>query len=316
MNAGTEPNWYPDPHGRHELRYWDGSAWTDHVSNGGVASTDPVGPTAPVTPAASEPAKTVVIPSDEQQLPPPVGPTGGTPLDQISSPSGGTNASSASEKSFPIVPVAVGLAVAAAVIIGIVLLVGGGGGGGDFGTNEGELTRAEPVQRFDIELDKGEAFRARAIPRDQGLDLVITLAVDADAAEETIETIFLSDDFDDIFSDAFDIFSSDFSDLEELPFERNEVFSLGDFDRGASGDAEFVAFLAPVSGTYSMLVSDFSGDRGEFELVVEKWDQTIEFEGSDDFLDEFEDLGREDFFASDAPFFDDFTDFSDDEFGS
>ncbi|MGH9134767.1 MAG: phospholipid scramblase-related protein [Ilumatobacteraceae bacterium] len=35
------PNWYPDPMGRHELRYWDGQVWTDHVSNQGATSTDP-----------------------------------------------------------------------------------------------------------------------------------------------------------------------------------------------------------------------------------------------------------------------------------
>ena len=35
-------NWYPDPNGRAELRYWDGSAWTDHVSTGGQQSTDPL----------------------------------------------------------------------------------------------------------------------------------------------------------------------------------------------------------------------------------------------------------------------------------
>jgi uncharacterized protein YxjI len=41
----TPANWYPDPNGRAELRYWDGSVWTDHVSTGGVQSTDPVGGT-------------------------------------------------------------------------------------------------------------------------------------------------------------------------------------------------------------------------------------------------------------------------------
>ena len=40
---GTTPaNWYPDPTSRHQHRYWDGNAWTDHVSNNGVQSTDPV----------------------------------------------------------------------------------------------------------------------------------------------------------------------------------------------------------------------------------------------------------------------------------
>ncbi|MDQ3352503.1 MAG: DUF2510 domain-containing protein, partial [Actinomycetota bacterium] len=28
----TPANWYPDPSHRHELRYWDGTTWTEHVS--------------------------------------------------------------------------------------------------------------------------------------------------------------------------------------------------------------------------------------------------------------------------------------------
>lgn len=40
-------NWHPDPVGRNELRYWDGTAWTDQVSNQGVTGADPVdGPAA------------------------------------------------------------------------------------------------------------------------------------------------------------------------------------------------------------------------------------------------------------------------------
>jgi uncharacterized protein YxjI len=35
-------SWHPDPTGRHELRYWDGTAWTDHVSDRGITATDPV----------------------------------------------------------------------------------------------------------------------------------------------------------------------------------------------------------------------------------------------------------------------------------
>ncbi|MEO6468682.1 MAG: DUF2510 domain-containing protein [Acidimicrobiia bacterium] len=27
----SPPAWHPDPHGQHRLRYWDGSAWTDHT---------------------------------------------------------------------------------------------------------------------------------------------------------------------------------------------------------------------------------------------------------------------------------------------
>ena len=34
-------NWYPDPLGRHEYRYWDGAQWTEHVSSHGKQSVDP-----------------------------------------------------------------------------------------------------------------------------------------------------------------------------------------------------------------------------------------------------------------------------------
>lgn len=33
-------NWYPDPSKRFELRYWNGTTWTEHVATGGVQSTD------------------------------------------------------------------------------------------------------------------------------------------------------------------------------------------------------------------------------------------------------------------------------------
>lgn len=32
--------WNPDPSGEHELRYWDGTRWTEHVSDGGVQGID------------------------------------------------------------------------------------------------------------------------------------------------------------------------------------------------------------------------------------------------------------------------------------
>jgi uncharacterized protein YxjI len=40
--AGSPPNWYPDPLGRHEHRWWDGARWTDQVASGGRQSVDPV----------------------------------------------------------------------------------------------------------------------------------------------------------------------------------------------------------------------------------------------------------------------------------
>ncbi|MDZ7732479.1 MAG: DUF2510 domain-containing protein [Acidimicrobiia bacterium] len=41
--AGAPPAaWHPDPHGRHEHRWWDGVRWTEHVADGGLAGVDPV----------------------------------------------------------------------------------------------------------------------------------------------------------------------------------------------------------------------------------------------------------------------------------
>ena len=34
--------WHADPTGRHQYRYWDGQNWTDHVSDNGIQSTDPI----------------------------------------------------------------------------------------------------------------------------------------------------------------------------------------------------------------------------------------------------------------------------------
>ena len=41
-SGGHAANWYPDPMGRHEYRWFDGTQWTDQVSSHGKTSVDPV----------------------------------------------------------------------------------------------------------------------------------------------------------------------------------------------------------------------------------------------------------------------------------
>jgi hypothetical protein len=36
------PAWHPDPSGRHQLRYWGGRGWTEHVSDNGTTARDPL----------------------------------------------------------------------------------------------------------------------------------------------------------------------------------------------------------------------------------------------------------------------------------
>ncbi len=59
--SANPPRWHADPTGRHELRYWDGRAWTSHVSDRGVASTDPL----PAARPARSTTEATLTPSSE-----------------------------------------------------------------------------------------------------------------------------------------------------------------------------------------------------------------------------------------------------------
>jgi hypothetical protein len=43
----AEASWLPDPSGAHELRYWNGTTWSEHVSDGGTTAQDPLTPPYP-----------------------------------------------------------------------------------------------------------------------------------------------------------------------------------------------------------------------------------------------------------------------------
>ena len=78
------PGWHPDPRGRHEHRYWDGSKWTDHVADRGVAGQDavdaeaieiaaPIAPSKVDLPAATPPepaAGGIAVPTTASASPP------------------------------------------------------------------------------------------------------------------------------------------------------------------------------------------------------------------------------------------------------
>ena len=51
----SEASWLADPTGAHELRYWDGSSWTEHVSDQGTTGQDPLITELPPPPDASLP---------------------------------------------------------------------------------------------------------------------------------------------------------------------------------------------------------------------------------------------------------------------
>lgn len=51
MPLTPSADWYADPLGRFEKRYWDGARWTEHVTSNGAPSVDP--PLAPPAPVSS-----------------------------------------------------------------------------------------------------------------------------------------------------------------------------------------------------------------------------------------------------------------------
>jgi len=51
----ADANWLADPTGAHELRYWNGSTWTEHVSDQGTTAQDPLSAAFPPPPAAFPP---------------------------------------------------------------------------------------------------------------------------------------------------------------------------------------------------------------------------------------------------------------------
>ncbi len=42
LASAPPAGWLADPTSRHELRYWDGQRWTEHVSTRGAAGVDPL----------------------------------------------------------------------------------------------------------------------------------------------------------------------------------------------------------------------------------------------------------------------------------
>ncbi len=56
MSKRTQ-EWLPDPEGRHQLRWWDGTAWTEHVSDQGQQGIAPLSDSTTPPPAGATPRR-------------------------------------------------------------------------------------------------------------------------------------------------------------------------------------------------------------------------------------------------------------------
>ena len=198
------PGWQADPTGRHQHRYWDGTAWTDNVSDAGVASTDAYtadaapdvtpAPEAPVadTPVAdapgwADPTAVTAAPATDPTSTWPTSPAP-PPPPSYTPPAPGTggpigpDGSGGSKKGLFI---GIGVLAAVAVVVAVLLA-----GGGDDDTD----VRAQLASKLQDEEDKLDGDQA---------ECVADLLVD-EAGEDAFEDVdFDADDPPEEFIEAF-----------------------------------------------------------------------------------------------------------------
>jgi hypothetical protein len=62
--SDNNPGWQPDPTGKHDHRYWDGTQWTENVADAGVAGIDPYDAPPIIEPVPEAPTLIADAPSE------------------------------------------------------------------------------------------------------------------------------------------------------------------------------------------------------------------------------------------------------------
>lgn len=261
--------WYPDPTGNHELRYWDGYAWLDNVSDQGATSTDPLGgkPMPTPTQLASQPAA--------DQAPPPVTKKSRTPI---------------------IVAAAV---VAVLLIVAVVVLVtrGGDDGNGTTALKDKPVTftdegkdAAHPTPHA-FAIDANTAVKVK-VSTDES-DLTPVLIVETDKG--TIDKV------DSQISGLSDFLTSNLKDVcpnlreEDIGAKGDVLYDVGE-GSNPGDDLKFVTVI-PIKGTYEFtaVLRDDAGkcQAGKLTMTVtpEKRNDLSDVSDTSDLASVLSDLG-------------------------
>ncbi|HEX8647087.1 MAG TPA: DUF2510 domain-containing protein [Thermoleophilaceae bacterium] len=159
MNQGNPPpNWYPDPRGEAELRYWDGSQWTEHThstpqAGGGETVAAQVPQSAP-PPSTAPPPQTA--PPAAASAAGPQGAYGAGPAGPVGSPAGTGGSGGGLGKKLPLIIGGV-LAAVLLVVLAVVLLGGGEEKSDEDRVNEAAeevLTTTEPSACTDLATEE------------------------------------------------------------------------------------------------------------------------------------------------------------------
>jgi hypothetical protein len=310
----TPASWQPDPTGHHQFRWWDGASWTEHVSDNGQASVDPL--PSPAAPTVPDMAATQPVATQQAAVPPTVqAPAAAAP----SAPSGPMPFT-------PSTPVEVAksgptwwkiaLPVLAAIAVGAVLFAVIGGDDeakNPLGVTEVELDEPDQVTVLKFSLNRGEVIRFRVEADEDSNPAVAMVAADDETSDKFTAAFFdvVEEEFGDFITDADDLFSDiddEFSDVDLSPLgdaKRNaSLASTFEFDDGVVADV----FPALADGDYLLVVASEDGEEalGAVRIIVEQRDGTIDEATLSDFsdLDEFFSDGDNDFFSDEAFFSD------------
>lgn len=299
--AMTSASWQPDPTGRNQFRWWDGASWTDHVSNNGAASVDPLQP--PAAPQVQAPVAAPVAPAAAPApAPTMVNPAAGAPFT--------ATATAGPAKSGP-TWWKIALPVLAVLAVGAVLFVVIGGDDGSsnpLGVTETELKNNDEITTLKFDLKKGDVIRIR-VEAENDQPRVAVIADDATTTkyEDLILGLFSDSEFSDFVTDTSDLFTdvdSVFSDADLSVLgsdKRNSALAeFGEFDENNVA-ADFFPALA--DGTYTVVIgSGGDSELGKVRIIVEQRDKGIPAKALDDFtaLDTFFSDTSDSFFSDDA----------------
>jgi hypothetical protein len=314
--------------------------WTDNVSTDGVVTNDPIDGGAPASPSIGNggdldetlSSGVAAVPSAAAPMPSSIGAPDVAPLEPAtyppSAPPTAQTPDAAWQPSSPIDPTAIDptaiqpeakgksplkwiIPVAAVLAVGVLLFIVVGRGdsetsGGKFGESEGELTEDEPVYTRTISLKQGEAVRIRVEPS-RRLDTKFAILVSKDVADEYADGFFNVIEDDGLFSDVDQLSDEFFTDANDLITDDDaydDLVAVQVSDTGGEGgpDADFMPAFA--DGNYTIAVISNGDPDGDVRVIVEKYDDTVNFD------DGFSDLDR---FFSDEEFFTDEGFFSDED---
>ena len=225
------PGWFPDPSGRHQLRWFDGATFSDQVADRGVVSTDP-GIAAPPPPPPPSPFA----------LPPP--------------PDQGRRRHRA----------AILIAVAAAVVLlagGAVVVLRNANDPG-FGTHTGSVA-VGGISRHGVSIPAGSVVVV-AIDPGADLDTVVGLAVD-DETNTRLRGLFDDGPTAGLFGPLS--FETAFgADVDDGGVEGDAIWFPA--DTGFAGEGDGVLIFTPFAVDGTIVVGGFAGSEGDYEITIEQ----------------------------------------------